>query len=75
MAQKKPVQTIVDGLNLNARHFNGLPHGEVQAAIIKEAKGALGENDTVTFDAKWADGALAKMKADIAKADAPEVKK
>lgn len=66
MTNLKPVQTVIDGVNLNARHFAGMSKDAAVKAM--ELDGIL---HTHSKDAAWAGKAHDTMVADVKKADTP----
>lgn len=57
------VSTIIDGINLNARHFSAMNETDAINAMIA---------DGITQDRAWAKKAFNQMSDDVKKADAPK---
>lgn len=72
--EKKPVHTIIDGVNLTARHFVKFSREKAIEKMIADGISVPGTEGKVVSE-EWAGKAYDKMKQDVESADAPPVKK
>lgn len=65
MSDKKPVQTVVDGVGLNARHFVSMGKDKAVQSMLA---------DNITSDAAWAGHAYDLMVKHVSDTDNPPKK-